>query len=164
MAGVWDNNQLRIGIFTDHVDQPSYIFKSSEFIMVAMDKQDRLSDLAQEVIILVFVDGSSDADKPHYASVSDSDFGADPRPERKPAQRDRLARILARQIIEGVANILFAAADFLVNTGRCSDAAKIKSKCYQTGIEQPPGRPKHDFIMHRAAAKRVRMTNQTDTG
>ena len=70
--------------------------------------------------------------------------------------------ILGKIIQPGPCVIAFAVA-FVMCSGTLAHAAKVDTQGDQSGVIQGGRGAKDNFVMHRAAAERVRMQHQRDT-
>jgi len=64
------------------------------------------------------------------------------------------------QIIQTGARIFAFTASFVVPARTLAHAAKVNSQGYQARFLQSARRPEDNFVMHCAAAERMRMKNQ----
>jgi hypothetical protein len=70
-------------------------------------------------------------------------------------------RIVFAQKVECGADIVLFASAFVMSAGRQPNAAKVEPESYQTGVKKSGRRAKNDLVVHRSAAERMRMRNES---
>src|SRR5947207_3191930 len=131
-------------------------------VMLAVHEEKRLAALLQKSEI-IFINGRADANQTPNALVRDTDFHPDARAERETGERQRCARILCCQIVKSNARIFSLAATFIMFASALADAAKVDPQRDESGVVERARGAKDHFVVHRAAAQRVRVKHERDT-
>ena len=162
MPAILEDYHLRIGILLNFLIKPANILQGAELVLIAVNKKYRLAVPGQEVVIAILVDRCSNTDQSRDAIVRHPDLHTGPRAERESGQCHVLSGIFRREILERITYVLASAGYFFMFARRCSNTSKIESECDETGITQTRGNTKHDLVMHRPPAKRMRVTYEPD--
>ena len=127
-----------------------------------MNEQYRFSQPAKEIVIFVFIDRRSDADQPDNTVIVNSDFHSDSRTKRKSRECNRLSRIVSQINTRALPR----ASSFAPSISLCTPVdAPTPLKLNRIVINPHPEDrrcTKNHLIVHRSAAKRMRMTDRSD--
>src|SRR6185503_437896 len=127
-----------------------------------MDKEDRLAARLEETkIILVY--GCPNANHLQNFNIRQCNFQTNARAKREAAKSDWFSWIGCGKVLQPCSDIFQLAAPIVINSSALSHATKVYSQRNQTCVVKCTGRPKHNFVMHRAAPKRMRMKHKRNS-